>query len=193
MRLSRRERRLALLAAVIAAAVVLKLAVTPLVERAESLDAAIEAKTALLERYGKVVAQQKELKRIRSGLKHRISELENSLLTAPTPTLASAGLQSILEGLAKKSAVRIQSVKTMKPEDVGDYTRITVEITVASDIRPLLELFYNIENHPKTLSIVQMNITPIGPRTRRMLQAVLRVTAGVKGTDSSKMRGEGDA
>ncbi len=178
--MSRRERRLAFAALVVAAFVIFKLMVTPLLERRRSLDESLEAKSELIARYEDVLQGVEGLKTEQKRLVEIIDELERSLLSATTPTLASAELQSILEGLARQRGVRVQSVKTLRPEDSGDYTKILVEITLSSEIRPLLELLYDIENHPRTLSIVQMNIRPMGRGENQALRTVLRVRAGLR-------------
>ncbi len=126
------------------------------------------------------MAQRPQVELRLDALKESIKRLEASLLEGKTATLASAELQSILEKMAKKRGSKIKSVKTFKAEDLGDYSKVWVEITLTSNIRSLLNLLYDIEGYNRLLSVAQMDVHLQGTRGNQKLKTILKIVGGLK-------------
>jgi type II secretory pathway component PulM len=163
----------------------IKLLVFPLIERGKLMEESIQAKKGLLKRYQEALRKIPQLELRRSALKEGIESHEGILLVGKTPTLSSAELQSILEKMVKQRGAKIKSVKTLKAEDLGDYTKIWVEITFTSDVRSLLNFLYDVENYKRSLSIDQMDVHLQGRKGHQRLRTILRVEGGLKNHEIS--------
>ena len=181
MNFSKREKRFLIVGGVAALIIIaIKFLVFPVIDRGAFMEEAIEAKKRLYTNYHLSLAQRPQVELRLDALKESIKRLETSLFEGKTATLASAELQSILEKMAKGRGNKIKSVKTFKAEDLGDYSKVWVEITLTSDIRSLLNLLYDIEGYNRILSVTQMDVHLQGTRGNQTLRAILRVEGGLK-------------
>ena len=157
-----------------------KLLLFPLLEDRKSVEESIQAKTALLNKYNAALKKKPELERRRGILKEKIATLEPLLFTEEFPALVSAALQSTLERMIKQRGGAIKSMKTLKSEDLGNYAKIWVEIIFTSEIRPFLDVLYDMAEHPKSLSIVKMDVHFQERKARQKLRILIKVEAGME-------------
>ena len=181
MNFSKREKRFLIVGGVAALIVIaIKFIIFPVMDRGEFLEETIEAKKRLINNYQGSLVLRPQVELRLDALKESVKRLEEWLLEGKTGTLASAELQSILEKMAKDRGSKIKSVKTFKAEDLGDYSKVWVEITLTSDIRSLLNLLYDIEGYNRLLSVAQMDVRLQGTRGNQKLRTILKVEGGLK-------------
>ena len=179
-RLTKREKKIVFIGALVAGIILLILIVPPLIDKKAEIKDLIEAKEILLKRYQKVVAGRRQAAGELDDLKERFRGVEATLLDGETPTLASVRLQNIIEETAKKRKVQIKRVKTLKAVDMGDYYKVFVEITFSSDIASLIGLLYDVENNLKAISVSEINMKFQKNRGGAELQTVLKVEGSLK-------------
>ena len=192
MNFSKREMRVLIVGGVAALIIIaIKFLIFPVIDRGELMEETIAAKKRLYTNHQTSLAQRPQVESRLEALKESIKRLEESLLEGKTATLASAELQSILEKMAKERGNKIKSVKTFKAEDLGDYSKVWVEITLTSDIRSLLNLLYDIESYNRLLSVAQMDVHLQGTRGNQTLRTILKVEGGLKNHEmlSSEVKG----
>ncbi len=181
MNFSKREKRFLIVGGVTVLIIIaVKFLIFPVIDRGEFMEETIAAKKRLYTDYQESLAQRPQMELRLEALKESIKRLEASLLKGKTATLASAELQSILEKMAKDRGSKIKSVKTFKAEDLGDYSKVWVEITLTSDIRSLLNLLYDIESHNMVPSVAQMDVHLQGTKGNQTLRTILKLEGGLK-------------
>lgn len=181
MNFSKREKRFLIVGGVTALIIIaVKFLIFPAIDRGEFMKETIVAKKRLYNDYQESLAQRPQMELRLDALKESVKRLEASLLEGKTATLVSAELQSILEKMAKDRGSKIKSAKTFKAEDLGDYSKVWVEITLTSDIRSLLDILYDIESYNMVLSVVQMDVHLQGTRGNQKLKTILKVVGGLK-------------
>ena len=181
MNLSERDKKTLLIGAVAVCLFLLfKFVFFPLSDRMVSRDESIAVKKHLLEKYEKALKNRPKLALKRDKMKAKIEGDEKRFLPGDNPSIASAKLQTILEGITRKGQATLKSVKTIKAERIGDYLRVGVEITFISDLRSLSNLLYELEHHEISLSIVALNVRLQGEkRGKPSLLTRLRVVSGM--------------
>jgi len=177
--LSKREKVIVSTGAVIGL-FLLAVFIRPLVENGGALGEPLETKKELLERYRRLAGEKTRLEQERETLGEEIGALEGHLFNESTPGLGSAKLQSRLEKIVRLRRADIQSIKTIKPEDAGEYTRIGVEITFYSDANSLLNLLYDIEGDSMGLSVAQLDVHLKNFPGQKRLLTTMRVESGLK-------------
>jgi hypothetical protein len=190
MTLSKREKVIVSSGLVVALLLLFKLLVFPVLEKGESLDEPIEAKRALLMRYRKTLNEKHLVESKLAETVELVDRLEGSLLRGSTVTLASATLQSRLEKMARKRKLKVKSIKTISPKELGYYTRVGVEITFNSTIASLRDILYDLEGKGEGLSVTLMEIHLQDSGGDKGLKSILRVEGLTVGSgDESTSKG----
>lgn len=180
MKLSQRENRIILFGAVVLSIGLLaRFLIFPMLEDKKTMAASIQAKRMLLDKYAAALKKKPEIEARRARLKEDLAALEPLLFTGASPALVSARLQSTVERIITQRGGTIERMKTLKPENAGDYTKIRVEIIFTSGIRPFLDVLYDVGNHPQSLSIIKMDVHFKESRVDPTLRATIKVEAGM--------------
>jgi Tfp pilus assembly protein PilO len=185
-RFSTRERRLiGIGAGVLALVAVHFLIVSPFLSYREDLRDDIEARRAELENATAYLARAGDTTRRREQLANRVKQARTQLVPGDTPTLAAAALQDHLHSVANEKGVEIQSTQVMRDENVGDFKRIAVRITVTGELRPLAEFLTAVEHGSLRVSLPFLEISRRGAALRgkgaRTLAATLEASAFIQG------------
>lgn len=141
---------------------------------------AYELKQDLVKRYARQVAAERTLMDRQEALEKEISALEAGLLSAATPVLATAGLQSMVEGVLKPRGVEIRNIKVLKAKESGPFKAVGVEVTFYSSTSELVEMLYDIENHAGAIYIDHISMRLQGGGLSPSLRVVMGVGAGYR-------------
>lgn len=128
----------------------------------------IAVKEKQIAKYRRMIQEGGGLEGDRKALEQMIEAGESGFLTGETASIAAADVQSIVEGMAKESDVEIKTVRVLKPEaqEKGDYLSIPVQLTLSTDMGPLVHFLYRIETSPKRLTVKALKIRVASTRAR---------------------------
>jgi len=146
--------------------------------KSTELTEAYEVKQALLDRYTREAGREKAMMERLEEAQKRVASLESGLLEAASPVLATADLQSIVEGVLKPRGVEIRNIKALKAVDSGPFKAVGVEVTFYADTSKLVEVLYEIEGHSRAVYIDHMDVRIQGGGLTPSLRVVMGVGAG---------------
>ncbi|MGE5219618.1 MAG: type II secretion system protein GspM [Chloroflexota bacterium] len=189
-RLSKRERGLVLLTALILLVFVARYAViTPLVERRAWIKGQLESQPRLLAKNLRYVAQKEAILAELEASKAQIKGLEPKLLTGDTPPVNASDLQDTVQAMAAREGTQVITTRVLNPEPAGSFSKIGLQLEIGGQIQQIANLIRGIETSPKLLVIDEINIRslfrPIGfPQPAGVPQAPaqnLRISLMVSG------------
>jgi Tfp pilus assembly protein PilO len=147
----------------IALAILLSLAVIyrffPFFQELACPEQKIALKESTLIKYQKEVAAGSNIDKRLASLNTGLHGLEAGVfLSGKTPPLAAVEIQRIVQEIADKSQLKINSVKVLNPVELDrkEYLSIPVEFDVVPTMRQLKELLYRIESSPKCLTLKKL-------------------------------------
>ena len=103
----------------------------------------------------------------RDLLAKRLESLQDRLVAGDTATLAAAHLQDHVTTVAKDTGVNVQSAQVMRDEDVGEYRRVTVRLTLTATIKTLGAFLEAVEYGTPQLSVPFLQVDRRGSKVRR--------------------------
>jgi hypothetical protein len=107
---------------------------------------------------------EQRLKRVREER----AGLDAWLLSGKTATLSAVELQEIVQTISAKGGARITSISVIPHEIKGGFRRISVKLSVESNLSGLSQLLQGLEAHSKKLLISNMEIRSFNPRAIRL-------------------------
>jgi hypothetical protein len=160
MKVTRREKRLIVVGAVVIAASLIFYALTLLLPNRETLAQNVELKKKMLIRERAILSQEGTYKnRLEEYSKHLKQDLDR-LLPGDNPNVAGAELQKILQSFADKSGVEITQKNILQEKEVqGGLVKISVRIETNCDPEQLVQLLTAIENYEKFLTIDEFTVS----------------------------------
>ena len=166
-RLSKRERALVVLTALILLAFVAKYAViTPLVDRRAWVRSQLENQPRLLAKNLRYVAQKEAILARLEASRAQIKGLEPQLLTGDTPPVSASDLQETVQAMAAREGTQVITTRVLNPEPTGSFSKIGIQLEIGGQIQQIANLIRGIETSPKLLVIDEINIRslfrPIG-------------------------------
>lgn len=166
-RLSKRERALVVLTALILLAFVAKYAViTPLVDRRAWVRSQLENQPRLLAKNLRYVAQKEAILARLEASRAQIKGLEPQLLTGDTPPVSASDLQETVQAMAAREGTQVITTRVLNPEPTGSFSKIGIQLEIGGQIQQIANLVRGIETSPKLLVIDEINIRslfrPIG-------------------------------
>lgn len=183
--LSRRERRLLLLAGLlVAGAAAWLFALEPMRERGERVQALIAARERLLAKQEGLLARAALYAAERRTLGAELERLEEGLLPADKPAVAASALQQQLKAMAEQSEVEIRSEKILPPVAHGAYLEIPLEFTMASQVRPLTRFLHLLEGAPNLLTVSDLKVRVLSVSQPREVLATLTLSGYIRGEGS---------
>jgi len=129
------------------------------------------------EKYQKILRKRDEIENKLNRLRRKDNELDSKLLKGNTPSLAAAEMQKMLEKLSKASDLELKSVKVKKPEEIGDFLSIPIEVRFTTDLKKTTKFLKGIEKHNKLITISRLRIYV----KRRRKPKLLIITMMVRG------------
>ncbi len=184
MTLSRRQKYLLLIAAVLAVLIVFK-RMSPFVGELFSDDEQyLEQRiVALQHKQQRKVRLEKELVQLEKGL----DRLEGHLVAGDTAALAAVNIQNLLYELGKQNQVEINSLLVMKTDKYDDealdmYSRLGVQARMKVTTKQLRGILYGIMNSTTVLRVTDLQITKVRQtKTQDKAAPLLSVTFTVRG------------
>jgi Tfp pilus assembly protein PilO len=189
-RLSRRERGLVILSALILLVFVAKFAVvTPLMERREWVKSQLESQPQLLQKNLRYLGRKESLLAALEAARTQLKAQEPKLLTGDTASVSASDLQETVQAMATREGTQVITTRVLNPETVGSFSKIGIQMEVGGQIQQIANLIRGIETAPKLLVIDEINVRslfrPIGfPQAQGVPQAPaqnLRVSLSVSG------------
>ncbi len=154
----------------------------------DSLEQEIALKEKKLKKYHQILQESGELNTKLNSLNRTLDRVESKLLSGQTPALAAVDIQNILNDIAGRTGVEINTMRVLKPKDeseeenpVGNqYLAIPVQITINATTRQLKEILYKIENSLKLLRITDMRIRLTNVKQVEKIYSTLTVEGFMK-------------
>jgi Tfp pilus assembly protein PilO len=206
-RLSKRERGLTLLTAVILVVFITKYAViTPFLERREWVKNQLEIQPQLLQKNLRYLGQKEALLSAVEAARAQIKTQEPKLLTGDTPSVSASDLQETVQAMATREGTQVITTRVLNPEAAGSFSKIGIQLEIGGQIQQVANLIRGIETAPKLLVIDEINVRslfrPIGfPQPQGVPQVPaqnLRISltvagfARTQGSSSPKVENEND-
>lgn len=189
-RLSKRERGLVVLTALILLAFVAKYAViTPFLQRREWVKQQLESQPQLLTKNLRYLGQKEAMLTSLESAREQIKAQEPKLLTGDTPSVSASDLQETVQAMAAREGTQVITTRVLNPEAAGSFSKIGIQLEIGGQIQQLANLIRGIESSPKLLMIDEINVRslfrPIGfPQSPGVPQAPaqnLRISLMVSG------------
>ncbi len=189
-RLSRRERSLALLTAVILVVFVGKIAiVTPFLERRDWVKQQLESQPQLLAKNRRYLGQKEALLAALEAARAQVKAQEPKLLTGDTPSVSASDLQETVQALATREGTQVITTRVLNPEAAGSFSKIAIQMEIGGQIQQVANLIKGLETSPRLLVIDEVNVRslfrPIGfpqpPGTPQLPAQNLRISLTVAG------------
>jgi len=117
------------------------------------------------------VARAEQVERELELLTKRLDSLQERLVPGDTGTLAAAHLQDYVTTVAGDTGVSVQSAQVMREEEVGEYRRITVRLTVRATLKALADFLETVEYGSMQLSVPFLQIDGRRGQTRRRVRS----------------------
>ncbi len=175
-RLSKRERSLALVTALILLVFVGKLLiVTPFFERRDWVKQQLESQPQLLAKNRRYLAKKETMLAALEAARAEIKAQEPKLLTGDTP--------------ATREGTQVITTRVLNPEAAGSFSKIAIQLEIGGQIQQVASLIKGLETSPKLLVIDEVNVRslfrPVGfpqpPGVPQLPAQNLRISLTVAG------------
>jgi ACT domain-containing protein len=189
-RLSKRERGLVILTALILFIFIAKYAVVaPFIERRDWVKNQLESQPQLLQKNLRYLARKESLLAALEAARAQIKAQEPKLLTGDTASVSASDLQETVQAMATREGTQVITTRVLNPEPAGSFSKIGIQMEIGGQIQQIASLIRGIETAPKLLIIDEVNVRslfrPVGfPQPQGVPQAPvqnLRVSLTVAG------------
>lgn len=175
-RLSKRERALVVLSAVILVVFVGKyVVVTPFIERRQWVKSQLESQPQLLANNLRYLSQAEARRASLEALRNQVQAYEANLLSGTTPSVSASELQETVQGLASREGTQVITTRVLNPETAGSFAKIGIQMEIGGQIQQLAALMRALEASPKLLVVDELTVRslfrPVGfPQPRGVPQ-----------------------
>jgi len=175
--ISKRDRKILTIGIVaVALFLVFTYVISPFMESEQDIRDRTQQLEMLLQKYEKIIGQQKEIEKNLTQIKREQGQLNNKLLKGSTPSLAAAEMQKMLEQISKKYDLELKSVKVKDAEKEGDFLAIPLEIRLTTDLNRTRKFLSDLEKNQKYLIIPQLKISVKNQRDPQEVIVTIVVT-----------------
>jgi Tfp pilus assembly protein PilO len=158
-RLSKRERTLVVVTAVILLVVLGRISVVgPYMARREWIQSQLEIQPQLLEKNLRYIEHKEQLNAALEAARNDIKTRETKLLTGDTPSVNASDLQETVQALAVKEGTQVITTRVLNPEATGAFSKIAIQMEVGGQVDQVATLVRGIETSPKLLVIDEINV-----------------------------------
>lgn len=98
-----------------------------------------------IENYKKILARSDAVSNMHSEMAKRYDADQARLLSGTTPTQVGAELQGRLSSFAEDARLNVLSSQILREEEVGDFRRVGVRITLSGDLGGVVDMLSAIE------------------------------------------------
>jgi len=175
--ISKRDRKILTIGIVaVALFLVFTYVISPFMESEQDIRDRTQQLEMLLQKYEKIIGQQKEIEKKLTQIKREQGQLNNKLLKGSTPSLAAAEMQKMLEQISKKHDLELKSVKVKDAEKEGDFLAIPLEIRLTTDLNSTRKFLADLEQNQKYLIIPKLKISVKNQRDPQEVIVTIVVT-----------------
>ena len=158
-RLSKRERGLVFLTALIVVVFIAKYAlVTPIIERREWVKNQLESQPQLLQKNLRYLGGKEALLASLEAARAQIKAQEPKLLTGDTASVSASDLQETIQAMATREGTQVITTRVLNPEPAGSFSKIGIQMEIGGQIQQIANLIRGIETAPKLLIIDEVNV-----------------------------------
>lgn len=166
-KLSKRERSLAVVTALILLVFMAKFAiVTPFLERREWVKSQLESQPQLLAKNIRYLGQKDAMLAALEAARAEIKAQEPKLLSGDTASVSASDLQETVQALASREGTQVITTRVLNPETAGSFSKIAIQMEIGGQIQQIANLIKGLESSPKLLVIDEINVRslfrPIG-------------------------------
>jgi Type II secretion system (T2SS), protein M subtype b len=166
-KLSKRERSLVIVSALILLVLIAKFAiVTPFFERREWVKNQLESQPQLLAKNLRYLGQKDTMLAALEAARAEIKAQEPKLLSGDTPSVSASDLQETVQALASREGTQVITTRVLNPEPAGSFSKIAIQMEIGGQIQQVANLIKGLESSPKLLVIDEVNVRslfrPIG-------------------------------
>jgi len=191
MKPTRRERSIIGLALLIGLGVLgYSYAFEPIQEWKRTNAELIPAREALLARRRLLVAQRPAITAEIEKADQRLQAMSPRWLKGPTPPLAASELQTLVKGLAEQAGAEVRSERILPLVDRGGLQEVPIEITVASGLREVVRLLYDLEHTSKILTAQDVKVRVVAVGQARDLLTTFTVSGYLPPGTATSTTGE---
>jgi len=124
----------------------------------------IPTRETVLQRRRLLVAQQPALLAELAQTNKSLEAVAPRWLKGPTPPLAASELQTLVKSLAEQAGAEMRSERILPLVERGGLQEVPIEITVASGLREVIRLLYDLEHTTKILTVqdVKVRVVAVG-------------------------------
>ena len=166
-KLSKRERSLVVVSALILAAFIVKFAIlSPFLQRREWVKNQLESQPQLLAKNVRYLGQKDTMLAALEAARAEIKAQEPKLLGGDTPSVSASDLQETVQALASREGTQVITTRVLNPEPTGSFSKIAIQMEIGGQIQQIANLIKGLESSPKLLVIDEINVRslfrPIG-------------------------------
>ena len=142
----------------------------------------INLKINKIAKYRQKAQNRNELETKLIALNRNLERAEFGLLSGETPALAAVDIQNLINEIAEKIEIEVQTMRVLRSVDLENmnYLSVPVQFTFNSTLRQLKDLLYRIESSQKYLTIDSMKIRNAVSRQPDQIQATIDVSGFLK-------------
>lgn len=171
-----RERRMLVVAAIVALAVVgYVYGIEPAIQRQAEIRELTVARRALLERQKRLVGRADRYARDIESLRTEIAQRRARLLPGDRAPVAASELQKLVKATAQDTGIEVRSERILAPVERGGYTEVSVEVTLAGPVRALAAFLYRLDGAPALLTLTDFRVRVASVTAPRELTATVSV------------------
>ncbi len=127
----------------------------------------IQAERVLLARYKQTIAMEEVYQRAMNERSLLGNDLSGRLLSGSTPALAAAEMSNLIRSFAEESSARINRENVNPSKQTGSHQKISLQLTITSDVIGLRDFLYLIQSHEKLLDVESLTVTSRVKNRRR--------------------------
>lgn len=120
-----------------------------------------------VESYRKILARAESAKIQHAELTARLEAAKSRLVPGGTPTQVGAALQGRLSQMASDAGLNVLSSQILKDEQVGDFRRVGVRMTLSGELDGVTKMLSAIETGPADLLVTLLEVNRKLGATRR--------------------------
>ena len=150
----------------------------------------IPNREALLERRRLLVAQRPTLATQIAEADKRIEAVAPRWLKGPTPPLAASELQTLVKSLSEQAGAEVRSERILPLVERGGLQEVPIEITVASGLREMVRLLYDLEHTTKILTVQDVKVRVVAVGQPRDLLTTFNVSGYLLPSAATPTAGE---
>lgn len=127
----------------------------------------------------KLIAMERSLRQ-QEQVEAQSKQFEQRILARGTDAEESGLLLKELETLTRAASVKVQSIRSMPSQRIGDYRKFVVSLEIETRVNGMLELLYAIDSSAKILTVESLTLQALrsGPNLLGASMVVSRTTSG---------------